>query len=32
VTFFVDSSGIIKNKQDGAFLTVADIESRLNSY
>jgi len=32
VTFFVDSSGIIKNKQDGAFLNTAAIESRLNSY
>ena len=32
VTFFIDSSGIIKSKQDGSFPNVADIETRLNSY
>jgi peroxiredoxin/RNA polymerase subunit RPABC4/transcription elongation factor Spt4 len=32
VTFFVDSSGIIKSKQDGSFPDAAAIESRLNSY
>ncbi len=32
VTFFIDSKGIIKNKQDGAFLNAAAIETRLNSY
>jgi len=32
VTFFLDSNGIIKSKQDGAFPSAAEIESRLNSY
>ncbi len=32
VTFFIDSNGIIKNKQDGSFANAAAIESRLNSY
>jgi peroxiredoxin/RNA polymerase subunit RPABC4/transcription elongation factor Spt4 len=32
VTFFVDSTGIIKSKQDGAFPSAAAIETRLNSY
>ena len=32
VTFFVDSTGTIKSKQDGAFLSATAIESRLNSY
>ena len=32
VTFFVDSTGMIKSKQDGAFPSAAAIESRLNSY
>ena len=32
MTFFVDSTGIIKSKQDGAFPSSAAIESRLNSY
>jgi len=30
VTFFIDSSGIIRNKQDNAFTSAAEIESRLN--
>jgi peroxiredoxin len=32
VTFFIDSTGIIKSKQDGSFPSAAAIESRLNSY
>jgi len=32
VTFFVDSTGTIKSKQDGAFPSATAIESRLNSY
>jgi peroxiredoxin/RNA polymerase subunit RPABC4/transcription elongation factor Spt4 len=32
MTFFIDSNGIIKNKQDGAFSNAAAIESRLSSY
>jgi peroxiredoxin len=32
VTFFVDSTGIIRSKQDGAFPSAAAIETRLNSY
>ncbi len=32
MTFFIDSSGIIKSIQDGAFPSEAAIESRLNSY
>jgi hypothetical protein len=32
VTFFVDSSGTIKSKQDGSFPSAATIEARLNSY
>jgi peroxiredoxin len=32
MTFFVDSTGIIKSKQDGSFPSAAAIESRLNSY
>lgn len=32
VTFFIDSNGIIKNKQDGKFANAAAIETRLNSY
>ena len=32
VTFFVDSTGIIRSKQDGSFPSAAAIESRLNSY
>jgi len=32
VTFFIDSNGIIKNKQDGSFANAAAIESRLSSY
>ena len=30
VTFFIDSSGIIRSKQDGAFANAAAIESRLS--
>jgi predicted Rdx family selenoprotein len=32
VTFFIDSSGIIKSKQDGSFPNAAAIETRLNSF
>ena len=32
VTFFIDSSGIIKSKQDGSFPSAAAIKSRLDSY
>ncbi len=32
VTFFVDSTGIIKKKQDGAFNNAGEIENMLNSY
>jgi len=32
VTFFVDSTGIIKSKQDGSFPSAAGIETRLNSF
>jgi len=32
VTFFVDSSGIIRAKQDGVFANADDIEAKLNSY
>ena len=32
VTFFVDSTGIIKSKQDGSFPNAAAIETMLNSY
>jgi peroxiredoxin len=32
VTFFVDSSGTIKSKQDGSFPSAAAIEAKLNSY
>jgi len=32
VTFFVDSSGTIKSKQDGSFPNAAAIETMLNSY
>ena len=32
VTFFVDSTGIIRSKQDGAFPSATAIETRLNSY
>jgi len=32
VTFFIDSNGIIKNKQDGSFANAAAIEARLSSY
>ena len=32
VTFFIDSSGIIRNKQDGKFANAAAIEARLSSY
>ena len=32
VTFFIDSSGIIRAKQDGKFADAAAIESRLSSY
>jgi peroxiredoxin len=32
VTFFVDSTGIIKSKQDGSFPSTVAIESKLNSY
>ena len=32
VTFFLDGNGVIKNKQDGAFSSTANIDSMLNSY
>ncbi len=32
MTFFVDSTGVIRSKQDGAFSSAAAIESSLNSY
>ena len=32
VTFFIDSSGIIRAKRDGAFTNAAAIETMLNSY
>jgi len=32
VTFFIDSTGIIRAKQDGKFANTAAIESMLNSY
>jgi len=31
-TFFIDSSGIIRDKQEGAYSSVAAIEASLNSY
>ncbi|MGA9048905.1 MAG: redoxin domain-containing protein [Dehalococcoidia bacterium] len=32
VTYFLDSSGIIRSFQDGSFSSANDIQSRLNSY